>query len=152
MTNPDYWRRVLDSHEFRWLVFLPLSMLSLTLVVMVGQQLSPRVLGIESGFARELVSFGTVSFLSPFALMLVGAWIAPSHRVLVAVGMASLCVMLHVSIWPTGIENPVTQSTFFQSAFLYTLGFLATSVGIFLAWCSGIGIFFQTRKAERSGL
>ena len=58
-----------------------------------------------------------------------------------AVGMASLCVMLHVSIWPTGIDNPVTQSTFFQSAFLYTLGFLATSVGIFLAWCLGKSTF-----------
>ena len=141
MTKPDYWRRVLDSHEFRWLIFLPLSMLALTLVVMVGQHLTPPILGIESGFGRELISFGTVSFLAPFALMLVGAWIAPAHRVLVAVVMASLCVMLHVSIWPVGIDNPVTQSTFFQSAFLYTLGFLATSVGIFLAWCLGINTF-----------
>ena len=141
MITPNYWLRTLFSHELRWLIFLPLSMLALTLVVIVGQHLSPLVLGVESGFARELISFGTVSFLSPFALMLVGAWIAPTHRVPVAVGMASLCVMLHVSIWPTGIDNPVTQSTFFQSAFLYTLGFLATSVGIFLAWCLGKSTF-----------
>ena len=73
MTITDYWRKVISTHEFRWLILLPLSMLALTLLVMLGQHLSPLILGIESGFARELISFGTASFLSPFALMLVGA-------------------------------------------------------------------------------
>ena len=143
MTVPAYWRRTVSSYEFRWLAFLPLSMLAMTLAVVVGHYLVPRVPGKESGFARELVSLGTVSFLSPFALMLAGAAIAPTQRVLVAVGTASLCVMLHVSIWPTGIGNPITQSTFFQSAFMYTSGFLAMWVGIFLAWCSGMTIFYS---------
>ena len=141
MHAPALWRRTVFSQELRWLAFAPLSALALCLVVVIGQHITPRVVGLEVGFARELVSFGTVSFLAPFALMLVGAAVAPALRTLVGVGMAALCVMLHVSIWPAGLDNPSIQSTFFQSAFMYTLGFVATSVGIFLAWWSGMPIW-----------
>ena len=146
MVAPVHWRRTLSSHEVRWLSFAPLSMLALGLVLVIGQHITPRVLGVDVGFARELIAFSTVSFLSPFALMLVGAAVAPALRTLVGVGMAALCVMLHVSIWPAGLDNPTTQSTFFQSAFMYTLGFVATSVGIFLAWWSGMPIWRGDRK------
>lgn len=130
-----YWRRALSAHVLRWLAFGPLSLLALSSVLVIGQLVVPRLLGVEVGFARELVTFGTVSFLAPFALMLVGAIVAPACQRLVGVGMAALCVMFHVSIWPISLDNPMTQATFFQSAFMYTLGFVATSIGIFLAWC-----------------
>ena len=141
MVVPVHWRSTISSHELRWLAFAPLSVLALGLVLVIGQHIAPRALGVDAGFARELVAFATVSFLSPFALILVGAAVAPALRTLVGVGMASLCVVFHVSIWPVSLDNPTTQSVFFQSAFMYTLGFVATSVGIFLAWWAGMPIW-----------
>ena len=141
MITPVHWCWAIYSRELRWLAFTPLSLLALAMVLAIGQHIAPRVLGVEVGYARELITFGTVSFLSPFALMLVGAAVTPALRTLVGVGMAALCVMLHVSIWPQSLDNPATQSVFFQSAFMYTLGFAATVVGIFLAWWSGMPIW-----------
>ena len=130
-------RSVQSASGLRWLAVAPLSMLALCFALVIVAQVAPVVSGLRRGYATELVAFGAASLVAPIVLILVGAAVAPAGRRLVGCGMAALCVLIHIGVWPRGLDSSGTPSVFLEAGFTYVLGFMSLSTGIALAWWAG---------------